>query len=133
MVFRLHTVNQEFGTARSLTDLCLPIFWKQFTLCSEEAPLTPSGYINSRNNTQCFTETPHMVLGDSSHDFKAQMMCRISERGVTEPIFGQNNKPQTLCKINSDTCSLYNDLKKLRAFHKDITTTHAANSYIYMH
>lgn len=49
----------------------------QFTLYSEEALFTFSGYINSRNNTQCSIEIPHMVLGDSSHGFKVQMLCRI--------------------------------------------------------
>jgi len=73
-----------------------------------------------------------MVLGDSSHDFKVQILCRNSERGITEPIFGQNNKSRSLCKINSHTRSLYNDFKKLRVFHNDITT-HAANSYIYIY
>lgn len=127
MVFRLHTVKQEFGTAHSLTRLLEP----QFTLYSEEARFTFSGYINSRNNTQCSTENPDIVRGDSSHDLEVQMSRRISERGVTEPIFGQNNKSQTLCKINFDTRSLNNDLTMLRSLHNDITTTHIANSSIH--
>jgi hypothetical protein len=41
-----------------------------------------------------------MVLGDSAHDLKVQMSCSIGERGATEPIFVQNNKSETLSKIN---------------------------------
>jgi hypothetical protein len=74
-----------------------------------------------------------MVLGDSSHDLKVQMLCTrsIGERGVTEPIFGQNNKSETLSKIKSETRYLYNDLKMLRTSHNDITSNHIANSSTY--
>ena len=87
----------------------------QFTLYSEETRFTLSWYIKSLNNTQSSTEIPHMVLEDPSYDFKVQMLCRISERGVTEPIFGQNNKFQMLCKINSHTFFIQL-LKKVTGF-----------------